>query len=60
MPKSSNFREDRIAKAFAAGMSQKKPNISKIASEFVMIFLDMKLFVDLMREPYSSGLHIGF
>jgi hypothetical protein len=34
MPKSSNFSEDRMAKAFAAAMSQKKPNISKIAREF--------------------------
>jgi hypothetical protein len=24
-----------------------------------MIFLDMKLFGDLMREPYPSGLYLG-
>lgn len=35
MPKSANFNEDCIAKAVAAVMCEKKPNISKIAREFV-------------------------
>jgi transposase-like protein len=34
MPKSANFNEDRIAKAFVAMMREKKANISKIAREF--------------------------
>jgi hypothetical protein len=34
MPKSANFNEDRMAKAFVAVMREKKPNISKIAREF--------------------------
>ena len=34
MPKSPTFDESRMAKAFAAAMAQKKPNIMKIAREF--------------------------
>jgi hypothetical protein len=33
MPKSADFDEVRIAKAIAAAISQKKPNIAKIARE---------------------------
>jgi hypothetical protein len=42
MPKSPNFDESRIAKAFAAVRAQKKPNIAKIAREFD----------DILRYPY--------
>ena len=34
MPKSADFDEVRMAKAFAVAISQKKPNIAKIAREF--------------------------
>ena len=34
MPKSANFNEERIAKAFVAAMREKTLNFSKIAREF--------------------------
>ncbi|KAJ5224938.1 hypothetical protein N7468_006163 [Penicillium chermesinum] len=43
MPKSSNFSEDRMAKAVAFAIAEKKPNISKIAREF-----------DVSRETLNS------
>ena len=43
MPKSAGFSEERMAKAFATAISQKKPNISKIAREF-----------DVSRETLAS------
>jgi hypothetical protein len=43
MPKSADFNEERMAKAFAAAMREKKPNFSKIAREF-----------DVSRETLSK------
>lgn len=34
MPKSADFNEERMAKAFAAALREKKSNFSKIAREF--------------------------
>jgi hypothetical protein len=54
MPKSSNFSEERMAKAFAAAMSQKKPNISKIAREFDVSRETLVSRVKSAKSPTST------
>jgi hypothetical protein len=41
MPKSADFDESYIAKAVAAVMREKKPNIAKIAREFDVVYLTL-------------------
>jgi transcriptional regulator with PAS, ATPase and Fis domain len=55
MPKSSNFSEDRMAKAFEAAMRQKKPNISKIAREFDVSHETLISRIKSAKSPTSTG-----
>jgi transposase-like protein len=55
MPKSSNFSEDSMAKAFAAAISQKKPNISKIAREFDVSCETIASRIKSAKSPTSTG-----
>jgi hypothetical protein len=51
MPKSADFDEIRLAKAFAAAMSQKKPNIAKIAREFDVAYTTLTTRVKKAKSP---------
>ncbi|KAJ5715987.1 transposase [Penicillium malachiteum] len=55
MSRSSNFNEDSMAKAFAAAMSQKKPNISKIAREFDVSRETLASRIKSAKSPTSTG-----
>ncbi|OKO94271.1 hypothetical protein PENSUB_11538 [Penicillium subrubescens] len=51
MPKSADFDEIRMAKAFAAVMSQKKPNIAKTAREFGVTYSTLAARVKKAKSP---------
>jgi AraC-like DNA-binding protein len=51
MPKSANFNEERMAKAFAAAMREKNPNFSKIAREFDMSRYTLSKRVRKAKSP---------
>lgn len=53
MPKSSEFDESRIAEACDAVLSQKKPNITKIAREFGVSRQTLTRRVELAKSPIT-------
>jgi DDE superfamily endonuclease/Tc5 transposase DNA-binding domain len=53
MPKSADFDEIRMAKAFTAVMSQKKPNIAKIAREFDVTYSTLAARVKKAKSPIA-------
>jgi hypothetical protein len=51
MPKSADFDEVRMAKAFAAAIGQKKPNIAKIAREFDVNYATLTSRIKKTKSP---------
>jgi hypothetical protein len=54
MPKSSDFDESRMAEACKVALSQKKPNIAKIAREFGVPRITLGRRVKSARSPITS------
>ena len=54
MPKSPNFDESRMAKAFAAAMAKNQPNIAKIAREFNVSYTTLLSRVKKANSPTTT------
>lgn len=53
MPKSINFDESRIAEACQVVLSQKKPNITKIARQFGVDRKTLTRRVEMAKSPIT-------
>jgi transposase-like protein len=51
MPKSPEFNEARLSKAFAFATAQKKPNIAKIAREFNVSSTTLRSRLNKAKQP---------
>ena len=53
MPKAANFDELRLAKALAAVLREKKPNVAKIAREFDVNYSTLTNRVKKAKSPVT-------